>query len=232
MDFIPKVKPDKNKETLEEDPNFKYSDEELEVDDYEADDSEIVIEEMEEFIPKAKKVSVKEDLFEDDDDKETKQPTINKNGKQRKPMTEEHKQKLKFAREKAMLAKKAKAQERKVQKAEDAEENKLLLLKKKKDKKKEMEKLKKEVYEEDDILKEQIEPVPIVREIIREPTLTKKDIEDAQLNAIMSYESLRKQRKEDKKKKEKEQEEYNNLKNKLLRAQNPRNQFSGSRGFF
>ena len=145
-------------------------------------------------------------------------------------MSEEHKAKLQQAREKAFLVKKQKAEERKKLKEQEAEEKKLLKLKKQKD----IEKLKKEVYEEP---KPAPTPSPApapapVREIIREPTLTAKDIENAQLNAIMSYEKLRKQRKEEKKKKQAEDDEMERLRQKLMRAKNPKNNFSMNSGFF
>lgn len=233
MDFIPKVKnmdEPVNEKTGEENPNFVY--EEDEVEDFESYEDEV---QAEEFIPQPiKKVVEEETIFEEDEPpkkaKPKKEPKLTKNGKQRKPMSEEHKAKLKQAREKAFLVKKQKAEERKKLKEQDAEEKKLLKLKKQKD----IEKLKKEVYEEP---KPAPKPAPApapapVREIIREPTLTAKDIENAQLNAIMSYEKLRKQRKEEKKKKQSEDAEMDRLREKLMRAKNPRNNFSMNNGFF
>lgn len=237
MDFIPKVKVQMNTETEEETPNFVYSDDDIEEkEEFDSYEDEIQSK-VEEFIPETTKPKeiVEKDIFIDEDEPPPpkKAPKVNKNGKQRAPMSEAHKEKLKVAREKAMLSKKVKAEERAKQKIEDAEEKKLRDLKKKKDKKKELEELKNEVY---DIPKPAPAPapapVPIIREIVREPSITKEDIEKSQLNAIMQYENLRKLRKEEKKKKEKEEADFNHLKNKLLRAQNPKNQFSGSRGFF
>lgn len=241
MDFIPKVTniEEVNSETGEENPNFVYEDEQ----DFESYEDEVKAnhperegtfeEEEEEFIPQpVKKVVKEETIFEDDEpkpkSKPKKEPKLTKNGKQRKPMSEEHKAKLQQAREKAFLVKKQKAEERKKLKEQEAEEKKLLKLKKQKD----LEKLKKEVYEEPKP-KPQPAPAPApVREIIREPTLTKEDIERAQLNAIMSYEKLRKQRKEEKKKKQEEDAEIDRLRQKLMKAKNPRNNFSMSSGFF
>jgi len=238
MDFIPKVK------NMDE-PEIQSEDE---VEDFESYEDEVksqsVQEEdevQEEFIPQAIKKEVDEEsIFEDDADevakpkpKPKKEPKLTKSGKQRKPMSEEHKAKLKQAREKAFLVKKKKAEERKKMKEQDAEEKKLLKLKKQKD----IEKLKKEVYEEPKPASESAKPAPTpapapVREIIREPSLTAKDIENAQLNAIMSYEKLRKQRKEEKKKKQSEDAEMDRLRQKLMRAKNPRNNFSMNGGFF
>jgi hypothetical protein len=183
----------------------------------------------ESFIPQAKAKTIQDDIFEDDEPppKPKKERKLTKNGKERKPMSEEHKAKLQQAREKAFLVKKQKAEERKKLKEQDAEEKKLLKLKKQKD----IEKLKKEVYEEPKPQAPPPAPVP-VREIIREPTLTKEDLEKAQLNAIMSYEKLRLARKEEKKKKQQEDAEMDRLRDKLMKAKNPNNRFSMSGGFF
>ena len=233
MDFIPKVKnmdAPVNKETGEENQNFIYSDEE----DFESYEDELTMEaKSESFIPQAKAKTIQDDIFEEDHDvpppKPKKERKLTKNGKERKPMSEEHKAKLQQAREKAFLVKKQKAEERKKLKEQDAEEKKLLKLKKQKD----IEKLKKEVYEEPKPQAPPPAPVP-VREIIRHevPTLTKEDLEKAQLNAIMSYEKLRLARKEEKKKKQQEDAEMDRLRDKLMKAKNPNNRFSMSGGFF
>ena len=230
MDFIPKVKnmdEPVNKETGEENPNFIYSDEE----DFETYEDEVEAK-SDSFIPQAKAKTIQDDIFEEDEPppKPKKERKLTKNGKERKPMSEEHKAKLQQAREKAFLVKKQKAEERKKLKEQDAEEKKLLKLKKQKD----IEKLKKEVYEEPKPApKPAPAPVP-VREIIRHevPTLTKEDIEKAQLNAIMSYEKLRLARKEEKKKKQQEDAEMDRLRDKLMKAKNPNNRFSMNGSFF
>jgi hypothetical protein len=232
MDFIPKVKnmdEPVNKETGEENQNFIYSDEE----DFETYEDEVEAK-SESFIPQAKAKTIQDDIFEEDHDvpppKPKKEGKKTKSGKERKPMSEEHKEKLKQAREKAFLVKKQKAEERKKLKEQDAEEKNLLKLKKQKD----IEKLKKEVLGGDkEEPKPQAPPVP-VREIIRHevPTLTKEDLEKAQLNAIMSYEKLRLARKEEKKKKQQEDAEMDRLRDKLMKAKNPNNRFSMNGGFF
>jgi len=106
--------------------------------------------------------------------------------KPRKPMSEEHKQKLALAREKAMAVRKANAEEKKKMKALDNEEKELL----KAQKVKKVQKLKKEVEEP-------------IEEVVQKPQqisgITKKDLEDAQFDAIVKYETLRKQRKAEKK---------------------------------
>ncbi len=240
MDFIPKVKnmdEPVNKETGEENPNFIYSDEE----DFETYEDEVLEQaKSESFIPQAKAKTIQDDIFEEDHDVPTppskgakKERKLTKNGKERKPMSEEHKAKLQQAREKAFLVKKQKAEERKKLKEQDAEEKKLLKLKKQKD----IEKLKKEVLggDKEEPPTEPHAPLPVpapVREIIREPTITKEDIEKAQLNAIMSYEKLRLARKEEKKKKQQEDAEMDRLRDKLMKAKNPNNRFSMNGGFF
>ncbi len=110
-----------------------------------------------------------------------------KTGKPRKPMSAEHKEKLKYAREKALESRKQKQKERAEQKKFDAEEKELLKKKKVKD----FEKLKKEVNDD--------EPAPAPQPRIVQQTFTKEQLEEAQLNAIIKYEAIRKERKAKKK---------------------------------
>lgn len=124
--------------------------------------------------------------------------------KQRPPMSEEHKQKLALAREKAMESRKKKAQERKENKALETEEKELL----KKQKVKRVNQLKEEVLEEP-------------TKINKESSFSKKDLEDAQLQAIMNYEKIRKQRKEEKKDRQKQEAEQEALKAQLRQAVAP-----------
>ena len=120
---------------------------------------------------------------------QVKQTKKEKVKKPRKPMSEEHKQKLALAREKAMAVRKAKAEEKKKMKALENEEKELL----KAQKVKKVQKLKKEVeqHEEEEEFIHHKAPQQI-------SGFTKKDLEDAQLDAIMKYEALRKQRKAEK----------------------------------
>lgn len=128
--------------------------------------------------------------------------------KPRKPMSEEHKQKLALAREKAMAVRKAKAEEKKKMKALDNEEKELL----KAQKVKKVQKLKKEVEEP-------------MEEVVQKPQqisgITKKDLEDAQFEAIMKYETLRKQRKAEKK----QAEAVEKSKQEILRKITPQQQY-------
>ena len=129
---------------------------------------------------------------------------VNKNGKARKPMSEEHKQKLAEARKLAVEARKAKASERKQQQALDKEETELL----KKQKVKRVQKLKQEVEEP-----EEPAPAPVKRD--SETWITKKDLEQAQYEAIAKYETLRKQRKAEKRQAEMVERERQTLIRKL-----------------
>ncbi len=102
-------------------------------------------------------------------------------------MSEEHKKKLALAREKAMAVRKANAIEKKKMKELDKEEKELL----KKQRVKKVKKLKEEV--EDDSGSE------VYKIDNKIKNLTKKDLEDAQLEAIMKYDAMRKERKAKKK---------------------------------
>jgi len=136
-----------------------------------------------------------------------------KQKKPRKPMSEEHKAKLALAREKAMIARKAKAEERKKMKALESEEKELL----KQQKVKKVEKLKKEV--------EEPEVEPQIKQKISTSTITRKDLEDAQFDAIVKYETLRKQRKAEKK----EQQMLDQTKKELLNKLQPQQYSYGAR---
>ena len=140
---------------------------------------------------------------------------LTKKGKPRKkrpPMSEEHKAKLALAREKAMAARKKKAQERKENKALESEEKELL----KKQKVKRVKKLKEEVEDNDD---GSILDPPTKKEQIQ--MFSKQDLEEAQLQAIMNYEKIRKTRKAEKQVRQKKEAEEEALKAQLRRAVAP-----------
>ena len=209
MDFIPSDDESVVEETIEEN-----------IDDFNAEkdisQEEITESEIEKVVPKAK--SKREDMKVEDifnlpnkDGVIINEPNVKltKKGKPRKPrppMSEAHKEKLKIAREKAMASRKKKAQEKKDAKALEKEEKELL----KKQKVKRVQKLKQEVEED--------EPP---KEIKREPTFTKKDLEEAQLQAIMNYEKIRKSRKEEKRIQQEKNREQEALKAQLRRAVAP-----------
>jgi hypothetical protein len=157
-------------DTGDENPNFIYDDKPEEAEPI------IKFEEKEEINRK--------ELFDVPADEPEAKPTKVK--KPRKPMSEDHKEKLALAREKAMLSRKAKAIERKKMKELENEEKELL----KTQKVKRVQKLKEEVNDEK----------PVETTVPTKTTgLTRKDLEEAQLEAIMKYEAIRKQRKEEKK---------------------------------
>ncbi len=220
MDFIPSDDDDDdedvNLETGEKNPNFIYDEfdetKDKTQDEIEENKEQDITEEdidEEDIVPKAKSkregMDVNE-IFNMPVDPNIKLTKKGKPRKQRPPMTEAHKEKLKAARVKAMAARKAKAQEKKDAKALDKQEKELL---------------KKQKVKRVNQLKEEVEEDKPIKETIKEQIFTKKDLEDAQLNAIMNYEKIRKQRKEKKKKEEEENREHEKVKAQLRRAVAP-----------
>lgn len=160
------------------------------------------------FVPKPEPKL--EDIFTETKSKKK----LTKSGRPRKPMTEEHKQKLALAREKANAKRKYLAEQRKKAKAMEKETKELM----KKKKEKEYQKLKKEVEEPVDdetgesnpnFVYEKKEPEPIKQQSkpsqqdkLPYPGLTKADLEKSHMEAILKVEAMRKQRKAEKKKKQ------------------------------
>tara|TARA_R110000868_G_scaffold58431_2_gene180541 strand:+ start:717 stop:1349 length:633 start_codon:yes stop_codon:yes gene_type:complete len=138
--------------------------------------------------------------------------------KKRPPMTEEHKEKLAKAREKAMIARQVNAKERKAVKALDIEEKELL----KKQRIKKVKKLKEEV--EDD----GVEDKPIVNN----NSFTKEDLEEAQLQAILNYEKIRKSRKKEKQITMSKNKEEQDLRDKLTQAITPQKEYNPFNGCY
>tara|TARA_Y100001972_G_C7640961_1_gene321999 strand:- start:378 stop:1082 length:705 start_codon:yes stop_codon:yes gene_type:complete len=221
MDYLPEVKMDfiPSDEDENEEDNINI---EIEDFDEEKDISQEEIQkkqdQVEDIVPKAK--SKREDMKVEEifnmpnngviiNDPNVKLTKKGKPRKPRPPMTEAHKEKLKLAREKAMASRKKKAQEKKEAKALEKEEKELL----KKQKVKRVQKLKEEVEED-------IKPQPL-KELVKEPTFTKKDLEDAQLQAIMNYEKIRKSRKEQKRIEQEKNKEQEALKAQIRRAVAP-----------
>lgn len=216
MDFMPEIKMD-----------FIPSDEEIE--EEVAEVQEEVNEETGETNPNFVYEEKEEEKEEEPpppqmkpDDIFATQPKLTKSGKPRKkrpPMSEEHKAKLAKAREKAMEVRKKKAQEKKESNNLDKQEKELL----KKQKVKRVQKLKEEV--EDD------KPAPIREASYPTSTITKKDLEEAQLEAIMKYETMRKQRKKEKREVEAKEREDAKIRATLMRAVAPKqdeyNPFAG-----
>lgn len=165
---------DLNEETGEENPQFIYEDDE---------DSTVMP-----VVETKKQEYKKEDIFQTTDVPHTKPP------KKKRVLTEEHKAKLALARVKAMETRKRNIAEKK--------ELKELEKRAKEKKKRELKR-----YVEDETEQQEVkEKVPVVEKVIekvvekrpKSPTITKKDLEDAQLEAIIKYEALRKERKKKK----------------------------------
>jgi len=235
MDFLPEVvdnfEPDENDmEAKHPNGNIKVEVEDLSDDDegeptIDTTTIDTTTDTIEEVMPKPKskkeKLNVNEvfDLPKETPIQPIETPPANvkltKKGvprKKRPPMSEEHKQKLALAREKAMASRKKKAADKKVAKALELEEKELL----KKQKHKRVQKLKEEV--EEDIKPN--EPKP------NGNFFTKEQLEEAQLNAIMNYEKIRKTRKAEKKEKQKKDMEQEALKQTIRRAVQPQQEYN------
>lgn len=216
MSFIPEVKMDfipSDDEDVQDNITAEIDDFDEEKDMTQEEIEEQKVEEVvEEAIPTAKSkrdgMDVNE-IFNMPNDTFVKDVKLTKKGKPRKarpPMTEAHKEKLKAARVKAMAVRKAKAQEKKDAKSLEKEEKELL----KKQKVKRVKQLKEEVEED----------VPS-KQPIQEQMFSKKDLEEAQLNAIMNYEKIRKSRKEQKKIDQEKNKEQEAIRNQIRRAVAP-----------
>ena len=212
MDFIPSDDDDENDDNITTEMQDFDEEKDITQDEIEEKKEEIV---EEDIVPKAKSkregMDVNE-IFNMPNDTYVKDVKLTKKGKPRKqrpPMSEAHKEKLKAAREKAMAVRKAKAQEKKDAKALEKEEKELL----KKQKVKRVKQLKEEVEEDET-------PKPL-KETIKEQMFSKKDLEEAQLNAIMNYEKIRKQRKEQKKIEQEKNKEQEAIRNQIRRAVAP-----------
>ena len=162
--------------------------------------------------PKQQQIRPQQVILEQQPQQQQRVKGVNKNGKPRKPMSEEHKAKLAMAREKAQIARKAKAQDRKNDRLLDNEEKELI----KKQKVKRVKKLKEEVEEDDT----EGEPPQQQRQQTRGASgLTMEDIQKAQMDAIMAYENVRKARKEEKKKSQMIEQQKTDMIRKIQQAQ-------------
>jgi len=222
MDFLPKVQMDfipsdneSDTEGVDDNVDLKIEDFDEEKDVKQDTKQDIVKKIVPQAKSKRENMNVDE-IFNLPDNAEVKLTKKGKPRKQRPPMSEEHKEKLKIAREKAMASRIAKAKERKENIELEKQERELL----KQQKVKRVQKLKEEVNDEP------------IKEIKREPIFTKKDLEEAQLQAIMNYEKIRKSRKIEEQEQKKKEAEEESLRNQLRRAIAPpkpeyNNPFSG-----
>jgi len=232
MDFIPDDMSDDESTTIDEFNEDKdKTQEEIEEEIEEANiDNDIDEAEIPKKVPKAKSkrddMNVNE-IFNMPDAVPPPNVKLTKKGKPRKqrpPMSEEHKKKLELAREKAMAARKKKAQEKKENKALELEEKELL----KKQKVKRVKQLKEQVENNDD--GSILDPPTKKEQVQQNQTFSKQDLEEAQLQAIMNYEKIRKSRKEKKRIEQEKNKEQEMLKAQLRRAVAPPqeyNPFSG-----
>ncbi len=210
MDFIPEVKmdfiPDEEEmpelepdpETEELNPNMVYEEKEQIIEEVKSKKDNIDPEEIFAFEKKVEPPP------------EEVAPRLTKKGKpfkKRPPMSEAHKEKLKAAREKAMAVRKAKAQARKQDKELDNKKSTLQRLKKKK----EVEQLENEIIGDSN-------PTPPKTPHNSPP---QKSIDDAVMEGIMKYETLRKQRKKEKQEALRVKSEEDELKKKLRQAITP-----------
>ena len=146
--------------------------------------------------------------------KKTAEPVVapvKKEKKPRKPMTEEHKEKLKLARQKAVEARKQKAKERKEMKELESKANQ----KKKASKKKELEDIVNDV------------PPPRPKADI-DPDIIQKAIDEA----LLKNEQLRQRRKAEKKKKLEEEVERKKHEEAIKQLVYPPKCYYGDSGFF
>ena len=189
--------------TGEENSNFIYDEEEAGDALVSRDLTEEPIEDEEPLIRIEQKEQInRTELFDEPDVPNAKPVKVKK---PRKPMSESHKAKLAIAREKAMASRKIKAEERKKMKALDIEEKDLVV----KQKFKRVQKLKDEVNDDTD---------DKFTKTTKTSGITRQDLEDAQLDAIMKYEAIRKKRKEEKKEKAMIEEGKNKMLNQINRA--------------
>ena len=217
MDFIPSDNEEEiDSETEEENPNFNYADEDV---DDPPSDIEPPIKSVITEVKLEKKDFDIDDVFE-----KTANIKLTKKGvprKKRPPMSEDHKEKLKAARVKAMASRQAKAKERKEGKQLDLEEKELL----KKQKIKKVKKLKEEVEEDDNV-----KPIEIIKEKVN--SFTKEDLEEAQLQAIINYDKIRKTRKKEKQIKTAKDKEEQKLRDTLTQAITPQREFNPYAGCY
>ena len=136
-----------------------------------------------------------------------KKEPVKQTQKKKRQLSEEHKAKLALAREKALATRRAKAEEKKKMKQIENETKEL----KKKKAQKDLEKLK------SDVNNEKSESQSINYGSTNYPTsmLTRKDLEEAQFEAIMKYETIRKARKEEKKKQQMIEQQKKDLQKKI-----------------
>ena len=125
--------------------------------------------------------------------------------KEKRRLSDEHRAKLALAREKALETRRRNAEEKKKMKEIETKTKEL----KKKKAVKDLEQLEDEVVNAD-------KSQPVISTTVQQNVMfTKKDLEDAQLQAIMNYETIRKARKEEKKKQQMIEQQKKDLQKKI-----------------
>ena len=140
---------------------------------------------------------------------------MNKDGSKRKPMSEEHKQKLAQARAKAHAKRRAMGAKSREMKSKERAKKDLEILAKEKDLDDELDMLKEKVSSGKQEVKE------VVKEVVREKKekgITKEDLEEISLKTVIAMETMRKQRKAEKKKKQQEEQYKNEVMNTIRQA--------------
>jgi len=128
---------------------------------------------------------------------------MNKDGSKRKPMSEEHKQKLAQARAKAHAKRRAMGAKSRDIKSKERAKKDLEILAKEKDLDDELDMLKEKVGAPEKVVKEAVKEVAAKQE---KKGITKEDLEEISLKTVIAIETMRKQRKAEKKKKQQEEQ--------------------------
>jgi len=147
---------------------------------------------------------------------------MNKDGSKRKPMSEEHKQKLAQARAKAHAKRRAIGAKSREMKSKERAKKDLEILAKEKDLDDELDMLKEKVGLDQPVAKQEVKEVvkeqaQQVREK-KEKGITKEDLEEISLKTVIAMETMRKQRKAEKKKKQQEEQYKNEVMNTIRQA--------------
>jgi len=129
---------------------------------------------------------------------------MNKDGSKRKPMSEEHKQKLAQARAKAHAKRRAMGAKSRDIKSKERAKKDLEILAKEKDLDDELNVLKEKVGAPEKVVKEAVKEVVAAKQ--DKKGITKEDLEEISLKTVIAIETMRKQRKAEKKKKQQEEQ--------------------------
>ena len=140
---------------------------------------------------------------------------MNKDGSKRKPMSEEHKQKLAQARAKAHAKRRAMGAKSRDIKSKERAKKDLEILAKEKDLDDELNVLKEKVGAPEKVVKEAVKEVAAKQE---KKGSTKEDLEEISLKTVIAIETMRKQRKAEKKKKQMEDQYKNEVMNTIRQA--------------